>query len=327
MTDTRKVTVVGAGAQGAAIAQRIAECDAAGELVLADVVAGRAEALAADLNQCRALTGHRTRAHGTVCSPEEDGYDRTAGSDLVVIAAGRRPEPDGDRLEHMRDNLLLVTEIAEQALRASPDAVVLVATNPVAELSRAVQRATGLPPSRVIGQSPALDTARFTHFVAEHFGVQVQQVRALTLGWHGEDVVPVVSGCTVQGRPLADLLDPEDIEDLTDRARYAGAELSLLLRGQGGLRAPALAAANIARAVLEDSGATLPVCAWVDGAFGIEEVWLGVEAELGIRGVNKVWPTPLSAGELAALRAAAEGSRVSQRQADALMAPVADPVA
>ncbi|MCX4746062.1 hypothetical protein OG455_11105 [Kitasatospora sp. NBC_01287] len=322
MAQTGKVTVVGAGAQGAAIAGRIAESDTAGLVVLADVVDGRAEALALDLNQCRALTGHETLAVGIATSPEGEGYELTAGSDLVVIAAGRRPTPDGDRFTHLRANLELVTGLARQVALHSPDAVLLMASNPVAELTRAVQQAAGFPASRVIGQSPALDSARFAHFLAEELEVEVARVRALTLGWHGEDMLTAVSACTVDGRPLGELLSSGVLEDLAERTRYAGTELTALLRGSAVLRAPAAAAAALARAVLTDSGAVLPVCAFVDGEFGLEGVWLGVEAELGARGVNKVVETRLAPDELAALRLAAEGARASQRRADALGAEI-----
>lgn len=321
MKQNGKVTVVGAGAQGAAIAQRLVESGAAGLLVLADVVEGRAEALAEDLNQSRALTGHHTLAVGTGCTPDEGGYEQTAGSDLVVIAAGKPPVQDGDRFQHLSTNLHLITELADEVADWSPDAVLLVVTNPVAELTRAVQRASGFPASRVLGQSPALDTARLAHFIAVELDVAVSRVHALTMGWHGEDMLPVVSRCTVDGRPLADLLPGPVIEDIAERTRYAGAELTSLLRGAAGLRTPAVAAAAVARAILEDSGRTLPVCAWVDGEFGIDGVWLGVEAELGARGVNKVVETPLTPAELSALREAADSARASQLRADALSVP------
>ncbi|MFJ1751570.1 hypothetical protein [Kitasatospora sp. NPDC088134] len=317
MNQIGKVTVVGAGAQGAAIAQRLAESDAAGLLVLADVVEGRAEALAADLNQSRALTGHRTPVLGTACGPEDEGYEQTAGSRLVVIAAGRRPAPDTDRFQQLTDNLHTVTELTRELVFWSPDAVLLVVANPVAELTRAVQQASGFPASRVLGQSQLLDSARFAHFLAEELRVEVDRIRALVLGWHGEDLFAVVSQCTVDGRPLAELMAPEDIEEIVERTRYAGAELTSLLRGPG-LRAPAIAAAEVARAILSDSGRALPVCCRLDGEFGIEDVWLGVEAELGARGVNKVVETELTGPELDALRTAAAAARVSQLRAEAL---------
>ncbi|WP_354641705.1 lactate/malate family dehydrogenase [Kitasatospora camelliae] len=316
MARTGKVTVVGAGAQGAAIAHRLAERDVLETVVLTDAIEGRAEGAALDINHCRPLTGHRTRVLGVTCGPDGDDYRDTAGSDLVVLAAGRRPEPGGSRAEHLATNAALVREMVAPIAELSPDAVLLVVANPVAELTAVAHRASGFPASRVIGQSTALDTARFTHFLAEELDVEPGLVRAVALGWHGEDLIPAISACEVDGRPLDELLSCDELEELVERTRYAGPELVSLLGGGGGLRAPAVAAAAVALAVIEDAGRVLPVCAWVDGRFGIDGVWLGVQAELGAQGVNKVVETPLAPAELAALRTAADAARTAQRLVD-----------
>jgi malate dehydrogenase len=172
--------------------------------------------------------------------------------------------------------------------------------------------ATGFPRERVMGQAGVLDTARFTHFVAEELAVPVRSVKTLTLGSHGDTMVPVPSQCTVDGRPLADVLPADRIEELVTRTRNGGAEVVALLKTGSAYYAPSAAAARMARAVAEDSGAVIPACAWVDGEFGISGVYLGVEAELGAQGVRRVVETPLTDAELAELRQAAEAVRAKQ---------------
>src|SRR6202042_2387651 len=165
---------------------------------------------------------------------------------------------------------------------------------------------------RVMGQAGMLDTARFSYFVAEQLDVPVGSVKTLTLGSHGDTMVPVPSACTVDGRPLADLLPAQDIEALVQRTRNGGGEIVALLKTGSAYYAPSAAAARMARAVAEDSGAVLPVCCWVDGQYGISGVFLGVEAELGAAGINRVVERDLADSELAGLRAAAEAVRAKQ---------------
>jgi malate dehydrogenase len=176
------------------------------------------------------------------------------------------------------------------------------------------QLATRFPKNRVMGQAGMLDTARFTNFVAEALGVPVASVQTLTLGSHGDTMVPVPSRCTVDGQPLSDLMTAEQIEDLVVRTRNGGAEIVALLKTGSAYFAPSAAAARMAKAVIEDSGAVMPVCAWVDGEYGISGVYLGVEAEIGREGVNRVVEGELTESELAGLKAAA--AAVAAKQAD-----------
>jgi malate dehydrogenase len=173
-------------------------------------------------------------------------------------------------------------------------------------------KVSGFPHHRVMGQAGMLDTARFTYFVAERLGVPVGSVRTLTLGSHGDTMVPVPSACTVDGKPLADLLPAADIDQIAERTRNGGAEVVGLLKTGSAYYAPSAAAARMAKAVAEDSGAVLPVCAWVDGQYGISGVYLGVEAELGREGVRRVVERDLTESELASLQKAAEAVRAKQ---------------
>jgi malate dehydrogenase len=190
--------------------------------------------------------------------------------------------------------------------------VLIVVSNPLDEMTALAQNATGFPKNRVLGQAGMLDTARFTYFVAEALAVPVGAVKTLTLGSHGDTMVPVPSRCTVNGKPLAELLPADKIEELVVRTRNGGAEVVALLKTGSAYYAPSAAAARMARAVAEDSGAVMPVCAWVDGEYGISGVYLGVEAAIGATGVKQVVETELTDSERDALKAAAEAVRAKQ---------------
>jgi malate dehydrogenase len=185
-------------------------------------------------------------------------------------------------------------------------------SNPLDEMTALAQQATGFPKNRVIGQAGMLDTARFTNNVAETLNVPVASVQTLTLGSHGDTMVPVPSACKVDGKPLSDVLDQAKIDELVDRTRNGGAEVVALLKTGSAYYAPSAAAARMAKAVAEDSGAVMPVCTWVDGEYGISGVYLGVEAALGAGGVKKVVERDLTDVELAGLKEAAEAVRAKQ---------------
>jgi len=303
-----KVTVVGAGFYGSTTAQRLAEYDVFDTVVLTDILEGRPEGLALDLNQSRPVEGFETRVVGVGAG----SYVGTENSDVVVITAGLPRKPGMSRMDLLETNAKIVRDVSENISRLSPDAVVIVVSNPLDEMTALAQLATGFPKNRVLGQAGMLDTARFTNFVAEKLGVPVESVQTLTLGSHGDTMVPVPSRCTVDGKPLADLLSPEDIAELVVKTRNGGAEVVALLKTGSAFYAPSAAAARMARAVIEDSGAVMPVCAWVDGEYGISGVYLGVEAELGRTGVRRVVETDLTDAELAGLKEAAEAVRAKQ---------------
>lgn len=307
-----KVTVVGAGFYGSTTAMRLAEYDILETVVLTDIVEGKPEGLALDMNQSRPVEGFETKVIGQTTGSNGEGYEAIAGSDVVVITAGLPRKPGMSRMDLIETNAKIVRNVAENIAKHAPDAVVIVVSNPLDEMTALTQLATGFPKERVIGQAGMLDTARFTHFVAETLAVPVSSVKTLTLGSHGDTMVPVPSRCTVGGRPLADLLPAEKIEELVVRTRNGGAEVVALLKTGSAYYAPSAAAARMAKAVIEDSGAVMPVCAWVDGEFGIAGVYLGVEAEIGRGGVRKVVETALTDVEKAGLLEAAEAVRAKQ---------------
>src|SRR5271154_2135777 len=303
MARTGKVTVVGAGFYGSTTAQRLAEDDIFDEVVLTDIVQGKPEGLALDMNQSRPVEGFETKVTGQTTGPAGEGYEAIAGSGIVIVTAGLPRKPGMSRMDLIETNAKIVRNVVENVAKYAPDAVLIVVSNPLDEMTALAAKVSGFPHHRVMGQAGMLDTARFSYFVADKLGVPVGSVRTLTLGSHGDTMVPVPSACTVDGRPLADLLPEAEIEELVTRTRNGGGEIVALLK---------TGSARMARAVAEDSGAIMPVCAWVDGEYGISGVYLGVEAEIGATGVRRVVERDLSESELAGLRAAAEAVRAKQ---------------
>jgi malate dehydrogenase len=297
-----KVTVVGAGKYGSTTVQRLAEKGICDEVVMTDIVEGLPQGLALDMNQSRPIEGFETRVVGS------NGYQETAGSDVVVITAGVPRKPGMSRMDLLETNAKIVGEVTRKVADASPDAVLIVVSNPLDEMTSLAAEVSGFPRERVMGQAGMLDTARFKHFLAEEFGTSPSRVEAMTLGSHGDTMVPVPSMVKVDGKPLTEVADAETIERLVQRTRDGGAEVVALLKSGSAYYAPSSAA------VLGDTGEVMPVCAWVTGEYGIDGVYLGVPAKLGRGGVAEVVELPLTDAELAELREAAEA--VHSKQAD-----------
>ncbi len=307
-----KVAVVGAGFYGSTTAQRLAEYDIFDEVVLTDIIEGRPEGLALDMNQSRPVEGFETKVTGQTTGPSGEGYEAIAGSGIVIVTAGLARKPGMSRMDLIEVNAKIVRAVVENVVKHAPEAVLIVVSNPLDEMTALAAMVSGFPAHRVMGQAGMLDTARFSYFVAERLGVPVSSVRTLTLGSHGDTMVPVPSACSVGGVPLTDRLPAADIEALVERTRQGGAEIVALLKTGSAYYAPSAAAARMARAVAEDAGAVMPVCAWVDGEYGISGVYLGVEAEIGASGVRSIVQRDLTAAELTALRTAAEAVREKQ---------------
>jgi malate dehydrogenase len=307
-----KVTVVGAGFYGSTTAQRLAEYDVFETVVLTDIVEGKPEGLALDLNQSRPIEGFETTVVGATTTPEGGGYEATAGSDVVVITAGLPRKPGMSRMDLLDVNAKIVRGVAENIAKHSPNAVIIIVSNPLDEMTALAQQASQFPKSRVFGQAGVLDTARFTNNVATTLGVPVGSVQTLTLGSHGDTMVPVPSACFVDGKPLADVMPAATIAEIVTRTRNGGAEVVALLKTGSAYYAPSAAAARMARAVITDSGETIPVCAWVDGEYGISGVYLGVEAQVGAVGIQRVVERELTESELDGLKQAAEAVRAKQ---------------
>jgi malate dehydrogenase len=301
-----KVTVVGAGKYGSTTVQRLAEKGICDEVVMTDIIEGLPQGLALDMNQSRPIEGFETRVVGS------NGYEESAGSDVVVITAGVPRKPGMSRMDLLETNAGIVGDVTRKVADASPDAVLIVVSNPLDEMTALAAEVSGLPRERVMGQAGMLDTARFKHFLAEELGTSPSRVEAMTLGSHGDTMVPVPSMVKVDGKPLTEVADAATIERLVQRTRDGGAEVVALLKSGSAYYAPSSAAAAMVEAVLGDTGEVLPVCAWVTGQYGIDGVYLGVPARLGRGGVAEVVELPLTDGELADLREAAEAVRSKQ---------------
>ena len=312
MSRSGKVSVIGAGFYGSTTAMRLAEYDIFETVVLTDVVDGKAEGLALDMNQSRPIEKFETKIIGQTTTADGSGYEAIKGSNIVVITAGLPRKPGMSRMDLIETNAKIVRQVSENVAKHAPDAVVIVVSNPLDEMTALAQLATGFPKNKVMGQAGMLDTARFSNFVAEKTGSNINDVKTLTLGSHGETMVPVPSQSSVKGKMLSDVLSKADIDSLVDRTRNGGAEVVALLKTGSAYYAPSAAAARMAKAVITNSGEVMPVCAWVDGEFGISGVYLGVEAEIGSNGINKVVETKLSEDELNNLKIAAEAVRAKQ---------------
>ncbi len=301
-----KVTVVGAGFYGSTTTQRIAEAGSVDEVVMVDIIEDKPQGLALDMMQSRSLEGFDTRIVGS------NSYGETEGSEVCVITAGLPRKPGMSRMDLLEVNAGIVADVPRELVAGSPDAVIIVVSNPLDEMTMLASMVSGLPKERVMGQAGMLDTARFKHFVAEHLGVSPSSVEAITLGSHGDTMVPVPSLVTVNGKPLVELVTPGVIDEFVRRTRDGGAEVVALLKTGSAYYAPSSAAAKMVEAVVQNSKELMPVCAWLDGQYGISDVYLGVPARLGRGGVEEIVELPLADVELAALRKAAEAVRAKQ---------------
>ena len=244
MSRSGKVTVVGAGFYGSTTALRLAEYDIFETVVLTDIVEGKPEGLALDINQSRSIEGFETKLVGATTTADGKGYEATANSDVVVITAGLPRKPGMSRMDLIGVNAGIVRGVAENIAKHSPNAVLIVVSNPLDEMTALAQIASKFPHHRVMGQAGMLDTARFTHFVAEKLNVPVASVKTLTLGSHGDTMVPVPSRCTVDGKPLSEKLSAAEIEELVTRTRNGGAEVVALLKTGSAYYAPSANSVN-----------------------------------------------------------------------------------
>jgi len=282
----KKVTVVGAGLTGRTIAQEVARRDYA-NVVLVDIVENLPQGIALDLNEAAPLLGYEPTVTGT------NAYDETAGSDVAVITAGVPRKPGMSRDDLVTTNEKIVGSVTEQSIAHSPDAIVIVLSNPLDAMCHVARNVSGLPKERVFGQAGILDTARFRTFIGWETGASVKDVNALVLGGHGDQMVPVVSATTVGGVPLTKLASPERIEAMVERTRKGGGEVVELL-GTSAWYAPAAAVTEMVEAVLLDQKRLLPCTAYLEGEYGIDDLYIGVPVKLGAAGIEEIVELQLS---------------------------------
>ena len=297
----RKVTVIGAGNVGATCAQAVAARDYA-DVVLVDIKEGLPQGKALDINQMGAVLGYEPRVTGS------NSYDETAGSDVVVITAGVPRTGDMSRDDLVSTNEKIVGTVTQEAIAQSPDAILIIVSNPLDAMCHVAKNVSGWPRERVVGMAGILDTARFATFIAWETGSSVKDVTALVLGGHGDQMVPVVSATTVGGVPLRRLVGEERIMALVERTAKGGGELVQLL-GTSAWYAPGAAAAQMADAIMLDEKRVLPCTAYLQGEYGIDDLYMGVPVRLGAGGVEAIVELDLDASEREALTASAAAVR------------------
>jgi len=293
-----KVTIVGAGQTGATTAHWIAERDLA-DVVLVDVVAGMPQGKALDLSQAMPIIGSDSRVSGT------NDYAQTAGSDIVIITAGLPRKPGMSRDDLLEANSQIVREAVQQSLAASPEAILVILTNPLDAMAFLAMKVGGLPRERVIGQAGILDSARMRAFVATELEVSVQNVHCYVLGGHGDEMVPLTRHSNVAGVPLADALPPDRLAAIVDRTRKGGGEIVSLLKTGSAFYAPAAALAQMTEAILLDRHLIVPAAAYLNGEYGQRGIFFGVPAQLGRKGLEKIIEVRLSPDEAKALEISA----------------------
>jgi malate dehydrogenase len=297
-----KITVVGAGNVGATTAQRLAERDYA-DVVLVDIVEGLPQGKALDLNQAGPVRGYEPSVVGT------NGYDETAGSAVCVITSGRARTPGMSRDDLLKTNQAIVADVTRNLVERSPDAVLVVVTNPLDAMCQVAFHEAGFPRERVIGMAGVLDTARFRTFLAWELGVSVRDVTGFVLGGHGDQMVPVASFTNVAGIPITDLIAPERLAEIVQRTRDGGAEVVKLLKSGSAYYAPSAAVCEMVDSIVLDQKRVLPCAALLQGEYGLEGLYMGVPCRLGAGGLERVLEISLSADERAELDRSAAAVR------------------
>lgn len=297
-----QVTVVGAGFVGATTAMRVAQKGLA-DVVLIDIVKDLPQGIALDMRESAPVEGFEPNIVGT------NDYKDTSGSDIVVITAGLPRKPGMSRMDLLEKNAAIMRDVVRHTVKGSPNAIIIVVSNPLDEMTFLASEVSGFPKHRVMGMAGVLDSSRLRYFIAENLGVSPLAVRAVALGSHGESMVPLPRHATVNGKPLVDLVDEATLEHLFQRTRDGGAEIVALLKKGSAYYAPSASVAQMVNAIAGDTGEVLPVCAWCTGEYGIDGVYVGVPARLGREGVEGIEEFDLNEDELAALRHAAEGIR------------------
>jgi malate dehydrogenase len=302
MIMVNKITVVGAGHVGASASLLLAQRQLARSVVLIDIIEGVPQGKGLDQWESAPIEGFDARVIGT------NDYADTANSDIVILTAGVARKPGMSREDLLNTNATIVKTVSEQLKKTSPNAIIIVVSNPLDVMSYVCMKATGFPRERVIGMAGVLDSARYRSFIALELGVSVADIQALVLGGHGDTMVPLASYASVSGIPLTQMLSAERIDALVQRTRKGGGEIVGLLKTGSAYYAPAAAAVQMAEAIAHDKKRILPASVWLEGEYGLKDLFLGVPCQLGSKGLEKVIEVVLTDDEKAMLQKSADAT-------------------
>jgi malate dehydrogenase len=298
-----KITVVGAGNVGATTAQRLAEKELARRVILVDIQEGIPQGKALDQWQSAPIEGFDTRLTGT------NTYDETVGSEIVVVTAGIARKPGMSRDDLLNTNAGIVKQVSENIRETSPDAIIVMVSNPLDVMSYVAKKVTGFPRERVLGMAGVLDTARYRAFLAEALDVSVRDIQAMVLGGHGDTMVPLISYTAVSGIPVSQLISADKLQAIVDRTRNGGAEIVKYLKTGSAYYAPSAAAVQMCEAIVLDQKRILPCAAWLEGEYGMSDLFLGVPCKIGRGGLERIIEVTLTDAERNALAKSAEAVR------------------
>ncbi|HEV2148162.1 MAG TPA: malate dehydrogenase [Longimicrobiaceae bacterium] len=298
-----KITVVGAGNVGATAAQRVAEKELARQVVLIDIAEGIPQGKGLDQWESAPIEGFDARVIGT------NGYEESAGSGIYIVTAGIARKPGMSRDDLLTTNAGIVRQVSENIARVSPDAIIIMVSNPLDVMCYVAMQASGFPRERVIGMAGVLDTARYRSFIAMELDVSVEDIQAMVLGGHGDTMVPLISYTTVSGIPVTQLMDRATLDAIVDRTRNGGAEIVKYLKTGSAYYAPSAGAVQMAEAIVKDKKRILPCAAWLQGEYGMSDLFLGVPCKLGRNGLERVIEVELTAEERAELEKSADAVR------------------
>jgi malate dehydrogenase len=298
-----KITVVGGGNVGATTAQRLAEKELASRVVLVDIVEGIPQGKGLDQWESAPIEGFDTRVIGT------NSYDETAGSEIVVVTAGIARKPGMSRDDLLNTNAGIVKQVSENIRDTSPDAIIIMVSNPLDVMSYVAKQVTGFPRERVLGMAGVLDTARYRSFIAEALDVSVRDIQAMVLGGHGDTMVPLISYTSISGIPVTQFMSTEKLQAIVDRTRNGGAEIVKFLKTGSAYYAPSSAAVQMCEAIVNDQKRILPCAAWLEGEYGMSGLFLGVPCKIGRAGLEKIIEVELTQAEREALQKSAEAVR------------------
>ena len=308
----KKITVVGAGHVGATCSQLLSQKELAREVILVDIVEGIPQGKGLDQWESAPIEGFDSRVSGS------NDYAASAGSEIFIVTAGIARKPGMSRDDLLKINAGVIRAVSAEIKRVAPDSIIIIVTNPLDVMAQVALEATGFPRERVIGMAGVLDTARYRSFIALELDVSIEDIQALVLGGHGDTMVPLASYTSVSGIPLTQLLSQDRIDALVERTRKGGGEIVAYLKTGSAYYAPAAATVQMAEAIVKDKRRILPCAAWLQGEYGMKDLFLGVPCLLGENGLERIIEVELDEEEKASLEASAEAVRSTVAALEAL---------